>query len=34
MKAACGHEDMLGYFANTVCGACARKNHKRAMGKQ
>lgn len=33
MKAKCGHEDMLGYFAGTVCGKCARKNQKKAMGK-
>jgi len=33
LKAKCGHEDMLGYFANTVCGKCARKNHKQTMGK-
>ena len=31
--AKCGHEDPLGYFAGTVCGKCARKNHKKAMGK-
>ena len=33
MKATCGHEDPLGYFAGTVCGKCARKNHKKAMGR-
>jgi hypothetical protein len=33
MIAKCGHEDALGYFAGTVCGKCARKNHKKAMGK-
>ena len=33
MTAKCGHEDMLGYFAGTVCGKCARKGHKKAMGK-
>jgi PHP family Zn ribbon phosphoesterase len=33
MVAKCGHEDPLGYFAGTVCGKCARKNHKKAMGK-
>lgn len=33
MKAKCGHEDMLGYFAGTVCGKCARKGQKKAMGK-
>ena len=32
MKAKCGHEDMLGYFSGTVCGKCARKNHRKAMG--
>lgn len=33
MTAKCGHEDSLGYFAGTVCGKCARKNHKKAMGR-
>jgi hypothetical protein len=33
MIAKCGHEDSLGYFSGTVCGKCARKNHKKAMGK-
>jgi hypothetical protein len=33
MKATCGHEDPLGYMAGTVCGKCARKNHKKAMGR-
>ena len=33
MVAKCGHEDSLGYFAGTVCGKCARKNHKKAMGR-
>jgi hypothetical protein len=33
MIAKCGHEDMLGYFAGTVCGKCVRKNHKKAMGR-
>jgi hypothetical protein len=33
MVAKCGHEDALGYFAGTVCGKCARKAHKKAMGK-
>ena len=33
MVAKCGHEDSLGYFAGTVCKSCARKNHKKAMGK-
>ena len=31
--AKCGHEDALGYFSGTVCGKCARTNHKKAMGK-
>ena len=31
--AKCGHEDTLGYLSNTVCGKCARKNHKKAMGR-
>jgi hypothetical protein len=34
MTAKCGHQDLLGYFAGTVCGKCARKNHKKAMGKK
>lgn len=33
LKAKCGHEDALGYFSNTVCKNCARKAHKKAMGK-
>lgn len=33
MTAKCGHEDALGYFSGTVCGNCARKAHKKAMGK-
>jgi hypothetical protein len=33
MTAKCGHEDALGYFSGTVCGKCARKAHKKAMGK-
>ena len=33
MTAKCGHEDALGYFAGTVCGKCARKNQKKAMGR-
>lgn len=33
MIAKCGHEDALGYFSGTVCGKCARKAHKKAMGK-
>ena len=33
MKAKCGHEDPLGYFAGTVCGKCARKNQRKAMGR-
>jgi len=32
MVAKCGHQDALGYFSNTVCGKCARKSHKKAMG--
>jgi len=31
LKAKCGHEDALGYFANTVCGECAKVGHKKAM---
>ena len=34
MIAKCGHPDMLGYFSGTVCGKCARKNHRKAMGKK
>ena len=33
LKATCGHEDNLGYFANTVCGKCAKANHKKAVNK-
>jgi hypothetical protein len=33
LKATCGHEDALGYFAKTVCGKCAKKNHKKAVKK-
>lgn len=33
MLATCGHEDALGYFGNTVCKKCARKGHKKAMGR-
>jgi hypothetical protein len=33
MVAKCGHEDALGYMSGTVCGKCARKNHKKAMGR-
>jgi len=29
--ATCGHEDSLGYFANTVCGKCAKRNHRKAV---
>jgi hypothetical protein len=32
LKATCGHEDTLGYFANTVCRQCAKNGHKKAMG--
>ena len=32
-KASCGHEDMIGYFTNNVCGKCARKAHKKVMGR-
>lgn len=30
-KAKCGHIDPLGYLAGTVCGKCARRNHRRAV---
>lgn len=33
MIATCGHEDPLGHLTGTVCAKCARKNHKKAMGK-
>ncbi|ANH49454.1 hypothetical protein uvFWCGRAMDCOMC449_034 [Freshwater phage uvFW-CGR-AMD-COM-C449] len=29
MLAKCGHEDLLGYFGNTYCKACADDGHKR-----
>ena len=32
MVASCGHVDRLGYFAGTVCGACARRGHASALG--
>lgn len=32
MTAKCGHHDMLGYFAGTVCGECAKQGHKQATG--
>ena len=34
MKAKCGHIDPLGYLGNTVCGKCARRSHRRAMGRR
>lgn len=33
MKATCGHEDPIGYFAGTVCKKCANKSYKKAMGR-
>lgn len=31
----CGEDnDLLAYFAGTVCGKCARKNHKKVIGKE
>ena len=30
--AKCGHKDLLGYFAGTVCMACAKEGHKQATG--
>jgi hypothetical protein len=33
MVGTCGHEDPLAYFAGTACMKCAKKNHKKAMGK-
>lgn len=29
-RATCGHADDFGYFAGTVCGRCAKRNHRRA----
>ncbi len=29
MLAKCGHEDALGYFANTYCKQCANNGHKK-----
>ena len=31
LKALCGHVDALGHLAMTVCGKCARRNHRNAM---
>jgi len=31
MIARCGHNDPLGYLAGTVCGKCARRNHRKAV---
>ena len=33
LKAICGHEDALGYFAKKVCGKCAKAGHKKATKK-
>lgn len=33
LLATCGHEDLLGYFANTSCGPCAVANHRRVAGR-
>ena len=33
MIAPCGHDDPLGHLTGTACGKCARKNHKKAMGR-
>ena len=30
--AKCGHSDLLGYFAGTVCMECAKQGHKQATG--
>ena len=32
MVARCGHVDPMGYFAGTVCGKCARANHRAVVG--
>jgi hypothetical protein len=34
MKAKCGHNDPLGYLSGTVCGKCARRNHRKTMGRR
>jgi len=34
MKAKCGHTDPMAYLGGTVCGKCARRNHRKAMGKR
>ena len=31
MVARCGHNDPMGYLAGTVCGKCARRNHRQAV---
>ena len=31
--ATCGHDDLMGFIAGTVCGECARANHRKAMGR-
>lgn len=31
--AKCGHADPFGYLAGTVCGECARANHRKAVGR-
>lgn len=33
MVARCGHVDPMGYLGGTVCGKCARRNHRQAVGK-
>jgi len=31
MVARCGHNDPMGYLTGTVCGKCARRNHRQAI---
>lgn len=33
MIAKCGHEDVMGYLTGTACYDCAKKNHRKAMGR-
>lgn len=32
MLAKCGHDDLLGYFGDTYCKACADNGHKSVTG--
>jgi hypothetical protein len=31
-NAKCGHQDLLGYFANTYCRKCADAGHRKVTG--